>query len=77
MDGPDQPHIEPIGGYDSPYGVVHRPDYLQGAIERLRRPEYDNKHGNHMNYEIKVPGIKKPIVNEHIPMGEDFFEKGD
>ena len=65
------PRIEKIGGRDSPSGVLLKPDYLKGAVERFRKPEFDEKNKFHMNYEIVVPGIKKPIINKHILLGDD------
>jgi hypothetical protein len=62
------PEIKQIGGTNSPYGVIDKPDYLNGGIERFRTPEFDLRHGNHMNYEIVIPGIKEPIIDVHIPM---------
>ncbi|MFT4309275.1 MAG: hypothetical protein ACMXYL_02195 [Candidatus Woesearchaeota archaeon] len=68
---PNGPGIAPIGGPGSPSGVVDTPDYLGGGTERFRRPEYDSVHGDHMNYEQTIPGIKRPIINIHIPMDRD------
>ena len=67
---PFEPMIGPIGGPGSPGGILHRPDYLEGGLERYRQPEWDPVHGNHMNYETLIPGIKKPIINIHIPMDD-------
>ena len=64
------PTIGPIGGPGSPSGILQKPDYLEGGIERYRRPEWDPKNGNHMNYETLIPGIKKPIINIHIPLDD-------
>jgi hypothetical protein len=65
---PFGPEIAQIGGLNSPYGVVQQPDYLHGGIDRFRKPEWGPAYGNHMNYEIIIPGIKEPLVNTHIPM---------
>ena len=62
------PTIRPLGGDGSLSAVFQKPDYLEGGIERYRQPEYDNRNGFHMNHETLVPGIKKPIINIHIPM---------
>ena len=62
------PKIGRIGGPNSPFGIIDRPDYLNGGTERFRKPEWDIHHGDHMNYEIKVPGIKEPLTNVHIPL---------
>lgn len=64
------PTIGPIGGPGSPGGILQKPDYLEGGLERYRQPEWDPKNGNHMNYETLIPGIKKPIINIHIPMDD-------
>ncbi len=66
------PTIAPLGRNPSgPHGVLDRPEYLEGGIERFRKPEWDILNGNHMNYEITIPGSKRPITNVHIPMGEE------
>jgi len=66
------PEIGPIGGPSSPGGILQRPDYLEGGIERYRQPElnHDNTPGTHMNYETIIPGLNdnRPIINIHIPM---------
>lgn len=62
------PEIKPIGGLGSPFGVLDKPDYLNGGLERFRKPEWDIRNGFHMNYEILIPRIQKPVVNIHIPM---------
>jgi hypothetical protein len=63
------PTIGPIGGVGSPGGILQKPDYLDGGIERYRQPEnnHDGSDGTHMNYETLIPGVKKPIINIHIP----------
>jgi len=62
------PSLGPIGNSPgSPWGVISRPDYLEGGIERFRAPETDEAHGSHMNYEILLPCIGA-ILNIHIPM---------
>jgi hypothetical protein len=63
-----KPLIGPIGGQNSPYGFMQKPDYLEGGIERIRQPEWDPKNGEHMNYEIVIPGFKNLLINIHIPM---------
>lgn len=65
--------IGPIGGPGSPGGFIDRPDYLNDGFERYRRPEWDPKNGNHMNYETIIPGINnnRPIINIHIPMDDE------
>jgi len=64
--------IGPIGGPGSPGGILQKPDYLEGGIERYRKPElnHDGSDGTHMNYETLIHGIKKPIINIHIPMDD-------
>jgi hypothetical protein len=63
-----EPIITPIGGLGSPGGVLHEPAYLEGGLERYRYPEWDPVHGHHLNYETLIPGIRRPILNIHIPM---------
>jgi len=53
------------------YGIKRECDYLNGISEVFRQPEWDSVHGDHMNYELKALGIKKPLSNTHIPMGKD------
>ena len=60
------PKIGRIGGPNSPFGITDKPDYLNGGTERFRKPEWDERHGNHMNYEITIPGLKDPLINVHI-----------
>ena len=58
------------------YGIGREREYslseeeIARMFERIRKPETDPTHGNHVNYEEIVPGVKKPLVNIHIPLGD-------
>jgi hypothetical protein len=62
------PILKPISEENSPYCVKIEPNYLDGGFERFRKPEFDNRHGYHMNYELGVPGIKESLTNYHIDL---------
>ena len=61
--------LHPLGKLGSAWGVLQKPDYLNGGIKRYRKPEWDHQNGYHMNYETLIPGIKEPITNIHINNG--------
>lgn len=42
----------------------------ESMIERIRFDNHD-PYGDHLNYEYKVPGIKKLFFNIHIPLESD------
>ena len=63
------PSLGPIGNSpESPWGVINQPDYIEGLIERFRKPETSETQGYHMNYEMFIEGFKKPLINIHIPL---------
>lgn len=45
---------------------------LSGMIERIRAPGFgDDKDSGHLNFEYRIPGIKKPLTNIHISLDRD------
>jgi hypothetical protein len=49
-------------------GIARRMPEAGDMIERIRK---DNDFPSHLNYEYLVPGVKKPLANIHIPLGDD------
>jgi len=49
-------------------GIAREMPEAGNIIERIRAPGYgDKEDAGHLNYEYKVPGIKKPLTNLHLP----------
>jgi len=68
----------PIGGNGSGFGFGTAPFSVQRELggsaplqERFRAGKHEKFGLEHLNLEYFVPGIKKPLINIHIPMNDD------
>ena len=65
--------FKPASDFGLGPGVARIMPEAGNMTERIRAPGYgDRDDTDHLNYEYKVPGIKKPLFNLHLPLfGDD------